>query len=541
MKYSLLFLLLFGLGFLSQAIAQSTTDLENKLKKAANKTEQLNLRVQLAYKYFEANNVTKAYDHASAASRLAVETGDRRKEAEATYLSGEAAFRRKDYKGAGRLFEQSWQAARNYGLRDVALNSVERLQEAAQRQNDIGQAYKWSQQLVAYLKDNSPSSSRGGGDAVQRLENKLATVEAENRSLLSQLSQITGMTQQQISEKEAALRQLEQQTQQTLSQKNAELNKSQLEKTQMDSSRRVLSQQVETLSKEQMAEALVRAQLEQEIETKKATLAEAELQQRRSDNQRNVAALLGAFVLVLATLFYFRFRAKKRTAAELIAKNAAIEEERKRSDNLLLNILPPAIAQELKTRNKVAARKYEHATVMFIDFIGFTTVAERFSPETLVEELDFCFSNFDRIVSHYRLEKIKTIGDAYLVASGLSDNNPAPSDMIKAALEIQDFLLHVKAERMDSGLPFFEARIGIHHGPVVAGVVGANKFAYDIWGDTVNIAARMEQSSEPNRVNVSEDVYEQTRYEFEWQSRGKIAAKNKGMMDMYYVLGLKQF
>ncbi|MFM8488045.1 MAG: adenylate/guanylate cyclase domain-containing protein, partial [Bacteroidota bacterium] len=118
-----------------------------------------------------------------------------------------------------------------------------------------------------------------------------------------------------------------------------------------------------------------------------------------------------------------------------------------------------------------------------------------------VEELDHCFSGFDQIISKYNIEKIKTVGDAYICASGLSDKNVNPADMIKAALEIQDFLLALKAERMSQGLPYFEARAGIHAGPVVAGVVGAKKFAYDIWGDTVNTAARMEESCETGRFH----------------------------------------
>ncbi|MBL7826173.1 MAG: adenylate/guanylate cyclase domain-containing protein, partial [Saprospiraceae bacterium] len=256
---------------------------------------------------------------------------------------------------------------------------------------------------------------------------------------------------------------------------------------------------------------------------------------------RNVLLLLVGFVFLLAILFYFRFRAKKRMANELTLKNAQIQEAQKRSDSLLLNILPPAIADELKARNKVAARKYDQATVMFIDFKGFTNVAEKLSPEQLVEELDLCFSNFDRIISQYKIEKIKTVGDAYICASGLSDMNANPAHIIKAALEIQDFLLALKAERMGQGLPYFEARVGIHIGPVVAGVVGAKKFAYDIWGDTVNTAARMEEACETGRVNVSEDAYWLAKYEFEWQHRGKIAAKNKGSMDMYYVTGIKTY
>ena len=152
--------------------------------------------------------------------------------------------------------------------------------------------------------------------------------------------------------------------------------------------------------------------------------------------------------------------------------------------------------------------------------------------------MDYCFSTFDRIISQYRIEKIKTVGDAYICASGLSDQNASPSDMVKAALEIQDFLQHLKAERQARNLPFFEARVGIHTGPVVAGVVGKKKFAYDIWGDTVNVAARMEEACPPGRVNVSEAAHWLAKYEFEWESRGKIAAKNKGLMEMYFVTAI---
>lgn len=312
--------------------------------------------------------------------------------------------------------------------------------------------------------------------------------------------------------------------------------------TQFKAQAEILSSKYADLSKEQLKDSVILAQQERELERQKKLVAEAEVAKQsaematqRSNSLRNLTGLVALMVLVLAGSFYMRYRAKRRTADELAIKNTQIEEERKRSDTLLLNILPAAIARELKSNNKVAAHKYEKATVMFIDFKGFTNVAEQLSPERLVEELDFCFSNFDRIIAQYQIEKIKTIGDAYMCASGLSDMNASPSDIIKAGLEIQDFLLGVKAERMGEGLPHFEARVGVHVGPVVAGVVGANKFAYDIWGDTVNIASRMEEAGEPGRVNVSEDAYWLAKYEFEWIHRGKIAAKNKGQMDMYFV------
>ncbi len=294
------------------------------------------------------------------------------------------------------------------------------------------------------------------------------------------------------------------------------------------------------LTEEQMVDSMIKAQQGREIEAQKAVAIQAKLDQQRSESARNVLLMLSIFVVALAILFYLRYRAKRRTADALSSKNKIIEEEQKKSDELLLNILPPAIANELKTKKKVAAQYYDQATVMFVDFTGFTQVAEQLSPADLVAELDHCFTNFDHIIGQFRIEKIKTVGDAYICASGLSDKNASPSDMVKAGLQIQDFLLHRKAERLSQNLPYFEARVGIHTGPVVAGVVGEKKFAYDIWGDTVNIAARMESACEPGRVNVSEDTYWKAKYEFEWFSRGKVAAKNKGMMDMYFVTAVKE-
>jgi adenylate cyclase len=244
-------------------------------------------------------------------------------------------------------------------------------------------------------------------------------------------------------------------------------------------------------------------------------------------------SILGA--LMLGSWYYFSLRSDRRIRGEMAEKNALIEEKRRRSEQLLLNILPPAVAAELTVRNKVLARRYEHATVMFIDFVGFTKVAEALSPEELVYELDYCFSEFDAILDRLRIEKIKTVGDAYICASGLTDRNERPTNMIKAALAIQLFLDAYANLRKAAGKKYFEARIGIHFGPVVAGIVGTKKFAYDIWGDTVNTAARLEEVCEPRRINVGGAAMEIAQSEFKWEYRGKIATKNKAEMDMYYV------
>jgi class 3 adenylate cyclase len=262
-------------------------------------------------------------------------------------------------------------------------------------------------------------------------------------------------------------------------------------------------------------------------------------EQLKVEEQNNLVRLAGiasGFFLLLTVLLYGRFRAKRRTARSLEEKNGIIEVERQRSDELLLNILPKSIAEELKKEGKARARRFEQVSVLFSDFVNFTRISEQLDPEELVEELDKCFKAFDYIIGQYPdLEKIKTIGDAYMCASGLSDRKTMPYSIVQAALDIQNYLNEYKELRIRQGKPYFEARIGIHTGHVVAGVVGSKKFVYDIWGDTVNIAARIESNSEPGQINISEETYKLVRYRFECQSRGKMPAKNKGEIDMYFV------
>src|SRR5436190_4721092 len=208
--------------------------------------------------------------------------------------------------------------------------------------------------------------------------------------------------------------------------------------------------------------------------------------------------------------------------------------EKKKSDDLLLNILPEVVAQELKQTGRTTPRSYELATVMFTDFENFTLKSEKLSPEELVSIIDSCFKRFDEIISKHNLEKIKTIGDAYLCVSGLPDTKDHNAvSVIKAAIEIIDMIKELRESKSENG--FFDIRIGIHTGPLVAGVVGSKKFAYDIWGDTVNTAARMEQNSEANRINISQSTYELVKDKFNCSFRGKQPAKNKGLIEMYFV------
>lgn len=217
-----------------------------------------------------------------------------------------------------------------------------------------------------------------------------------------------------------------------------------------------------------------------------------------------------------------------------------LQNEKEKSDKLLLNILPLDIARELKESGAAESKKYESVTVIFTDFKGFSIIAEQMNAVDLVAEIDFCFKEFDRIIEKHGIEKIKTIGDSYMAAGGIPVvNNSHPFDVIDAALEIRDFIEVHKEKCRRENKPIFELRIGVHTGNVVAGIVGLNKFAYDIWGDTVNLASRMESSSEAGKINISGATYSIVKDHFSCTHRGKVLAKNKGEVDMYFAERLK--
>lgn len=207
-------------------------------------------------------------------------------------------------------------------------------------------------------------------------------------------------------------------------------------------------------------------------------------------------------------------------------------------EKLLLNILPSETAQELKEKGYATPHFYDSATMLFTDFIGFTKIAEGLSPQDLVSELNACFVAFDEIIERHSLEKIKTIGDAYMCAGGLPvPNSTHALDAVRAALEIQQYIQQFNINQQARGLAPWDIRIGLHTGPVVAGVVGRKKFAYDVWGDAVNIASRMESCGEAGRVNISQATYSMVKDHFACTYRGKVSAKNKGEVDMYFVEG----
>jgi class 3 adenylate cyclase len=220
----------------------------------------------------------------------------------------------------------------------------------------------------------------------------------------------------------------------------------------------------------------------------------------------------------------------------LVEEKNKLSEEKAHSDSLLLNILPSEIAEELKKTGAAQARQIDTTTVLFADFKDFTRAASNLNPQQLVHDINEYFTAFDHIMDQYNIEKIKTIGDAYMAAGGVPHFNAAsPVDTVNAGLAMIEAVDKLNLKRAKLGNLPFEVRIGINSGPVVAGIVGIKKFAYDIWGDTVNIASRMETSGEPGKVNISSSTYNLVKDHFICTFRGKIEAKNLGQIDMYFV------
>ncbi|MBK8805323.1 MAG: hypothetical protein IPO21_01205 [Bacteroidales bacterium] len=253
------------------------------------------------------------------------------------------------------------------------------------------------------------------------------------------------------------------------------------------------------------------------------------------------------FIVVSLVLLILRWRAyqfaKEKTSLEKIISERTEDllREKEKTERLLSNILPERTVKELKDKGKASSMKFELVSVLFSDIQGFTKIAEQMNPDKLVDQLDKFFFQFDSIVDKYNIEKIKTIGDAYMCAGGIPQKNRTnPIEVVLAALEMQSLIAILKTEAGAKGEEYWGLRIGVHTGPVVAGVIGSKKFTYDIWGDSVNIASRMESSGEVGRVNISEDTYTLIKEYFDCEYRGKMPVKYKGEIDMYFVNGIKQ-
>jgi len=243
--------------------------------------------------------------------------------------------------------------------------------------------------------------------------------------------------------------------------------------------------------------------------------------------------------LMFAILFamIYSFKSENLFQEKLLEeRNRNLDFEKQRSDRLLLNILPAKTAEELKSTGQSKAQQFKLVTVLFTDFQDFTIKSAQMTPDQIVHEMNSYYVEFDKIMSKHSVEKIKTIGDGYMAAGGLPvENTSNPFDVTNAALEVLDMVKQEKEKRISEGRMFFELRVGIHSGPVVAGIIGINKFSYDIWGDTVNTAARMQSSGEVGKINVSGSTHALIKDHYQTTHRGKVQAKGKGEIDMYFV------
>ncbi|MBC7126435.1 MAG: adenylate/guanylate cyclase domain-containing protein, partial [Bacteroidales bacterium] len=237
-------------------------------------------------------------------------------------------------------------------------------------------------------------------------------------------------------------------------------------------------------------------------------------------------------------MLYVRYYYTKKSFAlqqKLFVRTEELLRERQKTENLLSRVLPREKAKELIDQGKVDAQKFQMVTVLFADIQGFTKITDEINADSLIDQLDRLFFEFDSIVEKYGIEKIKTIGDAYMCAGGIPHpNRTNPFEVVAAAVEMMGCMKKLN-QQLNNGKEIWELRIGIDTGPVIAGIVGRNKLTYDIWGTTVNIASRMESASEPGKINISENTYLVVRDLFECKFRGKIPIKNKGDVNMYFV------
>ncbi len=433
---------------------------------------------------------------------------------------------------AFKSFEESNSQTTDADLKLDNLLNMKELAAALEKKKDLEKIQR-EIALLGGSADATAASNGGGGFLSRRkkAQEEMAKTQAQNQQLEAAVTNLSeekanlakqqSSLQKMIAAKESAIQNM------TAAQVKQQLLFSEQERM-LDSMKFVGAMDSMQLAQKDMVVQQQQSELQQK---------QAEIDLRNS--QRNLLLALVGLAIILGGAIFMRYLTISKHNAVLSEKNRIIEEERNRSEQLLLNILPAAIADELKANGSAAARRYENATVLFTDFKGFSAISKQLSPEKLVKDLDYAFKNFDRIIGEFGLEKIKTIGDAYMCAGGIPDDGSGhPRDVVKAAMAIQGFLNDWNQEKRRKGESPFEARIGIHTGPLVAGVVGSRKFAYDIWGDTVNVASRMESSSDAGKVNISASTFAFVKDEFKCEYRGKVPAKNVGEVEMYYISGL---
>ncbi|MFN0016228.1 MAG: adenylate/guanylate cyclase domain-containing protein [Saprospiraceae bacterium] len=514
------------LFFSGQTFAQETTvqELETTLRSAAG-PRRVEVLLDLANAHIQSGDYDKALGYAEDATSLAdrIKRNDLRaislhREGKILAMRGKKGLFAKDPASRFRDSNKALEKAGNPN-RSLMLENLELLRDLAIRNNRKSELAEIEAQIAR---------AKSAGDTPPALE--LLVLEKQQEIA----DKMTAMNNQILE-----LSKSQQGTQTSASSISTSERERQKLMEELSASRALIDRMTDDQLKASLLLMQQRTKLdsmEYQNKVDSLNIANAELAIRESKSERNfyIAGLL--IVLLLAGGTTYSFIRARQNAKVLEEKNKMIRSEQERSENLLLNILPALVADELKKQGSTNARYFEDVSVLFADFVGFSKIAEKLTPQQLVSELDTCFRAFDEIIAKYDLEKIKTIGDAYMAAGGLPNGGGSQlRDMVEAARDMQIWLATWNIDRARNKQPLFEARIGIHSGPVVAGVVGSKKFAFDIWGDTVNIAARIEAAGEGGKINISGEVHNVIKDFFDCQYRGKIAAKNKGEIDMYFV------
>lgn len=530
--YVLLALLLTGVA----ATAQSDRILqeEQRLRNLTLPSAQIDKLLELSSLYAQASKLPEALAKAERAHQLAQSRSDAPRRVAALRQQASVLWLQKEGKDAAEKLEQGYALLMPNGTTAELRQQLVLMRDLAQvrgKKKDVAELDR----KISVLKGETAS----GAEASKRDRDR---AQEENRLMAIRLAEVNKERDQLAADRQR----LDADKQQLTTEKDRLTTDKLVLNAAVQSQKQVISTMTEQQAKAALALARQQIALDSlaylklqdslEIGQQRAQLKqqEAEIGQQRAERNLLIAGAL--LILGVAAGLFNRFRVMKRYNRQLAEKNAIIEQERQRAEKLLLNILPATVAGELKVKGFAQTQSYDQVSVLFTDFKGFSKIAEVMTPRELVADLDYCFKAFDSIVGLYGLEKIKTIGDSYMCAGGLPDPDPShPVRVVRAAQAMQAFMESWQNERDREGKPLLEIRIGIHTGPIVAGVVGEKKFAYDIWGDTVNVASRMESSGEAGKINISGATYELIQEQFTCTHRGKILAKNKGEVDMYFV------
>ncbi len=471
-----------------------------------NNIQKIKTYIENSTHFYQKEAFDKAEIQANSAFLLAEKEGSKKWMAialqkEALALLGKTRRLKANRKKARKKLEQSLLLSASIDDRQLRLELLERLKWLAEVNKETEKVANYDLQIREINQSIETNEEKG-------------QLEAETQNLSSTLKELN--VQQQF-----------------LRQEIQSLSQAQLESKLLIS---LQKSQVDSLRFKQAMDSMILAQNEMLLAEQTAQLQFEKSKTELQRSQRNLFLALAGIIALICIGVFVRFLETKKLNTVLATKNKIIETERKKSDKLLLNILPAIVADELKTNGIAKAKRYENATVFFSDFKNFSSIAKRLSPEVLVKMLDYYFKKFDQIIEKYHLEKIKTIGDAYMCVSGLpKENTEHALDVLRAAMDIQTWLLNEKKAKEKLNEPYFEARIGIHTGPLVAGIVGSKKFAFDVWGDTVNIAARLESRGQVGKINISKETYQLVKKDFSCAFRGKIPIKNRGEVEMYFV------